>query len=447
MIRISSLLLLAAATSPVVAQPIALTHVRIIDGTGKAPIEDGTVLINQGRIVAAGRQISTRGARILDRSGDTVLPGLISDHSHVGQIRGTTAGAANYTRDTILRELSQYRRYGVTTIVALGNNGPLFDPLRKEAHQGKLPADLFGVDQGIGVANGAPPQTMVKVGPDQLYRPATLDEARADVRKMAAAGTDLVKIWVDDFGGSVPVKMSPDIYRTVIDESHKLGLRVAAHIHDLSDAEGVVAAGADIIAHGVRDTPVPPEFVATLKQKGVWYIATLALDDATVAWAEQLPWTKTPFTRAALSPELAAQIDDPAWREKTLATPQMAPARASLTMNEANLKTLVEAGVKVGFGTDSGATPVRVAGLAEHRELMLSVQAGLSPMRAITMATRDAAALMNLSDRGTIAPGKRADLLIVQGDPSRDIGAMDRIVETWANGSAVPGPLPLAPAR
>jgi imidazolonepropionase-like amidohydrolase len=116
-------------------------------------------------------------------------------------------------------------------------------------------------------------------------------------------------------------------------------------------------------------------------------------------------------------------------------------------MNEANLKTLVEAGVKVGFGTDSGATAARVAGLAEHRELALGVQAGLSPMRMITMATRDAAALMNLSDRGTIAPGKRADLLIVEGDPSRDIGAMDRIVETWTHGGAVPGPLPLTPAR
>ncbi|PZU07750.1 amidohydrolase family protein [Sphingomonas sp.] len=435
------LLLLAALPAVASAQdrPVALTHVRLIDGTGATPVEDATVVFRDGRIVAAGADVAApAGARVLDRRGDSILPGLISNHSHVGQVQGTTAGAENYTRPIIAAELAQYRRYGVTTVTALGNNGPLFDPLRADAHAGRLQADLFGVDQGIGVPQGAPP---VKVAVDQLFRPATPAEARAAVDRMAAEHTDLVKIWVDDFYGSLPVKMDPAIVRAVVAQSHARGLRVAAHIHDLADARMVVDAGVDILAHGIRDQLVPTDFAATLKARGIWYIATLQLDEATVAWAEQAPWTRTPFARAALSPELARQIDDPVWQAKNRAGKQANDARASLAINLANLKTLYEAGVRIGFGTDSGATPVRVPGVAEHRELALTVQAGLTPMQAIVLATRDAAAMLKLTDRGTIAPGQRADLLVVRGDPSRDIAAADDLVETWENGTAVAGPL------
>ena len=257
---------------------------------------------------------------------------------------------------------------------------------------------------------------------------------------MADEHTDLVKIWVDDFAGTLPVKMDPAIVRAVVDESHTRGVRVAAHIHDLEDAQMVIDAGADILAHGVRDKPVPREFVATLKQRGIWYIATLELDEATVAWADRAPWTLTPFARAALSPALADQIDDPAWQAKTKTGKQAAEARASLAMNLRNLKTLFDAGVKIGFGTDSGATAIRVPGIAEHRELELSVEAGLTPLQAISLATHNAAALLNLDDRGLIAPGKQADLLIVEGDPSRDISAVNQVVETWEYGDSVAGP-------
>lgn len=442
MFRIALGAFACAVTTCAAAQPIALTHVRLIDGTGASPVEDATVLFDGNLVIAAGQDIPIpSGTRILDRRGNSVLPMLISDHVHVGQVSGTDTGAENYTRENITADLAQYRRYGVGTVVALGNNGPLFDTLRPEAHAGKLPADLYGVDQGIGVARGAPPQAMLKVGPDQLYRPTSVVEAVTDVGRMADAGTDLVKIWLDDFGGSLPVKMKPEIYKAVITESHRRGLRVAAHIHDLADAEAMIDAGADIIVHGIRDKPVTPALMARMKQKGIWYIATLALDEATVAWAEQQSWTKTPFARAALSVPLTAQIDDRTWQTNTLSASTMAGARTSLAMGMANLKAMADAGAKLGFGTDSGANPLRVAGLAEHRELTLSVAAGLTPLRAIRMATQDAAALMNLTDRGVIAPGRRADLMVVTGDPSRDISALDHIVETWSHGNAVPGPL------
>jgi imidazolonepropionase-like amidohydrolase len=284
---------------------------------------------------------------------------------------------------------------------------------------------------------------MLNVAADQLDRPTTAQEARADVRSMAAHHTDLVKLWLDDFGGKMPTKIKPEIYRAVIDESHRLGLRVAAHIHDLADAEAIVDAGADILAHGVRDQPVPPEFVAKLKRKGVWYIPTLALDEATFAWADQAPWTLTPFARAALSPDLAREIDDPAWRTKTLASPDTAAARRSLAMNLKNLKTLYEAGVKIGFGTDSGANALRVPGIAEHRELALMVEAGLSPLQALTIATGNAAALLHRTDRGIVSAGRRADLIVLAADPAIDIAGSELIVEVWQAGGVTPGPVAL----
>ena len=174
--------------SPAIANPVALTHVRLIDGTGSPPAEDMTILIDGPIIRAVGQNLTLPpGTQVLDRTGDTVMPGLISDHSHVGQVGGTTTGPQFYTRDTITAELGQYRRYGVTTVTALGNNAPiLFDTLRQEAHARQLPADLFGVDAGIGVPRGAPP---VNVAPDQLIRPRTPTEAREAVGVMAAHGT------------------------------------------------------------------------------------------------------------------------------------------------------------------------------------------------------------------------------------------------------------------
>ncbi|KDE20348.1 amidohydrolase [Acetobacter aceti 1023] len=441
MFFISSFLFMA---SPVLAAslpaPVALTHVRIVDGTGATPIEDATLVMQGDHILALGKNVAIpKHAKVLDRSGDTLLPGIISDHSHVGQYEGVTTGPEFYTRANIIAALDQYRHYGVTTVTALGNNVPdVFDPLRKEAHAGQTPADLFGVDQGIGVPKGAPP---VHVAPNQLFRPRTVGEAREAVNTMADEGTDLVKIWVDDFDGTLPVKMSPDIIAAVVDESHKRKLRVAAHIHDLEDAQHVVAAGVDILAHGVRDKPVTPELIAQLKSRGIWYIATLQLDEATTAWADRMPWTQTPFAMAGLSAPLLQQINNPAWQAQHKAGKQADFARTSLAMNLQNLKTLHDAGVKIGFGTDSGATPLRVPGVAEHRELALTVQAGLTPLETLHIATQNAADLLNLSDRGVLAAGKRADLLIVAGNPAANIADADRIVETWENGNAMPGPV------
>jgi imidazolonepropionase-like amidohydrolase len=424
----------AAATDSVV-----LENVRLIDGMGGPPQEHAIVVIKGGRIAAVGTATTIsvpRGAHVVDLDGKSVLPGLISDHSHLGMVDGTSASAKNATAANIERQLRQFEAYGVTTVTSLGLNGAPFYQLRGPAHQGSLPgADIFGADRGIGVPGGAPP---VDAGPDQLYRPHTAAEARQAVREAAARHTDLVKVWVDDFHGSLPVKMKPEIYRAVIDEAHKHGLRVAAHVYYLDDARQLVADGVDILAHGVRDKPVDAAFIAAMKARHTWYIPTLGLDEDFYIFAEQPALLGDPLLAHALQPALRNELANPGWRAGVLAKPAgIAVDKQALAMNQRNLKALFDAGVNIGFGTDSGAMPLRIPGYAEHRELHLMTDAGLTPLQAIDIATHQAASLLRLNDRGVIAPGKLADLLIVDGDPARDIGDVDRIDAVWHRGKEV----------
>jgi len=450
MMRVSfGLVCLALCVSGARAETVVFDHARVIDGTGGPVREDVSVLVEGGQIVQVGGVVGpVPGMRRVDLTGKTMVPGLISDHSHVGLVSGTQSGTANYTRANILGALVQYTRYGVLTVTALGlNKSPLFDVLRREQHEGRNPgADLYGVDQGISAPDGIPPVGVFHIGGDQIYRPATPGEARADVDRMVGEGTDLVKLWVDDFRNDVVgakgyPELSPAVYRAAIEEAHRDRTRVAVHIHDLEVAKSVVAAGADILAHGVRDRAVDGVLIGALKRRGVWYIATLDLDEANYLFAEHPEWLRDPFLLAGLNPALKAQFADPAWRAKTLAAKTTPASRYALSVNQRNLLTLYRAGVKIGFGTDSGASATRIPGFAEHRELALTVAAGLTPLQAITLATGNAAALLGLPDRGVIAMGKRADLLIVEGTPDRNIADMDRIDQVWQRGEKVSGGL------
>jgi imidazolonepropionase-like amidohydrolase len=447
------LVLLAAPSSAALAQASGVTvieHVRLIDGLEGPPVENASLVIRNGVIVAAGAGVQApAGAKLIDMTGRTVMPGLISDHSHVGLVDGTSVAPDHYNRDNILRQLRQYEAYGVTTVTALGlNRASLFDPLRREMHAGKTAgADLFGVDEGIGAAvdEGAPPHDLLPVGDDQLYRPATAAAARLDVDIMAAQGSDLVKLWVDDLRNNTAKpgrpKIMPEVYKAVIEEAHAKGLRVAAHIYDLDDAKHMLAAGVDIIAHGVRDKPVDAAFITAMRDRGVWYIPTLGLDESSYLFAEHPEMLADPVFAASLQPALRAQFADAAWRDKTLASPSVVGAKRAVALNEQNLKTLHDAGVRIGFGTDSGAAPTRIPGWAEHRELQLMVEAGLTPAQAVHIATDRAAALLHRDDRGVLTAGRRADFLVLDGDPSRDIGAIDKIEAVWRGGVAADGAL------
>jgi imidazolonepropionase-like amidohydrolase len=445
LLRPTLLALSLSAAAGTVDAATMIRGARLIDGTGAPAREDVTLVIDGDKISVLGAGLRVKmpdGTRVVDYTGKTIIPGLVSDHGHIGSVDGTRSGLPElYTRANALRQLKQWQAYGVTTVTSLGVNDPaVFYPLRADLHAGKAEgADLFGADHGIGVPNGAPPAKMMKVGPNQLDRPSTPEEARAFTDAAIARGTDVVKIWVDDFNGSLPVKMKPEIWQAVIAEAHAKHKRVAAHVYYLDDARKLVDDGVDILAHGVRDQPVDAGFIDAVKQHGTWYIATLDLNEAAYIYARHPAWMDQPFFTHAVQPDLARQFADPAWRDKVQTDKATKVNEEALQTNLKNLKTLYDAGVKIGFGTDAGAMPLRIPGFAEHRELALMVDAGLTPLQAIQVATQRAAELLMLDDRGVLAKGKRADFVVLDADPSKDIEATTKIDAVWQGGKEVAG--------
>jgi len=413
------------------------TGMRLIDGTGRPPIENATLVIENGHIAAAGQidpaPYLARGAQSVSCAGKTIIPGLISDHSHVGLVKDGKVSPDNYTADNIEAALRQYEGYGVTAILSLGMNKDLLYPLRESQRAGKIPgADIFTADHGLGVTNAAPP---VAVGPDQLVRPKSPEEARAAVRDMAGRHTDIVKIWVDDFFGSVEPKMPPEISAAVIDEAHRNGLRVAAHLFYLDDAKALLRQGLDVVAHSVRDQPVDQEFIDLMKSHQAAYIATLALDEAQFVYADHPAWMDTAAFRTAADPKLLSTWLSPQYAQKMAANPLTPKNKAASAMGLRNVKALHDAGVLVGFGTDSGANPMRLPGWAEHRELQLLVQAGLTPAEAIVCATGHAAKVLGeAKNRGTLEADKRADFIVLNANPLDDIRNTTQIEAIYHGG-------------
>lgn len=427
------------ALPAIAADTVILENARVFDGRTDLGIVD--VVLQGERIVRVGKasDAQRRDARRIDYTGKHVMPGLVSNHSHVGNTDGLEHGDRFYTRDTVVRDLRQFQRYGVTTVTSLGMNSDAFATIRAEVRNDPtLGAQLYGAGAGIGAVAGAPPAQIMGLANDPVARPATAEDARAAVRAQKAAGVDLIKLWVDDLGGRFPM-MAPAIYRAAIDEAHRVDLRVAAHIHDQAQAADLVDAGVDIIAHGIRDEAVSPALAQAMKDKGVWYIPTVNIDEANYLYAENPAWLETPFLRDALPAAVAARWRDPQWQAQQLAGANIPAARKSVETNLRNLRTLHEAGVSIGFGTDSGAMPQRVIGFAEHRELELMTQAGFIPAQALTVATADAARLQRLEDRGRVAAGLRADLLVLDADPLQDILNTRRIHAVWQAGRQVSG--------
>jgi imidazolonepropionase-like amidohydrolase len=192
-----------------------------------------------------------------------------------------------------------------------------------------------------------------------------------------------------------------------------------------------------VLAHSVRDQVVDDAFVQAMKRRGVWYVPTFTVDESFFVYAGRPEFMRTALFQEAVGPKLMAKFNAPGYAEKVSHDPQTAQHRKDFAVGQQNLKRLFDGGVQIGFGTDSGALPGRIPGFAEHRELELMVRAGLTPMQAITAATGSNAKLLHSTDRGTVAVGKRADLLVLDGDPLVDILNTRKIFAVYHDGYAV----------
>jgi imidazolonepropionase-like amidohydrolase len=427
-------------------QPIILHNASLVDGTGATARPHVDITLHKGYIQSVRPAFTKppKKVEVVDCTGKTVIPALISAHSHLGILLNNADPSPNaYTTENVTAALNQFERYGVTTIVSLGLNRDLVYELRDQQHDGKLGgATILTAGRGIGVPNGAPG---LNVAPDQIYRPASPDEARKDVDELAGRHADLVKLWLDSGHGKIPA-MEPGVYAAVIDEAHKHHLKAAAHVYTLADARSLVNANIDILAHSVRDQPVDTAFAQSLIQHKIWYIPTLVLDEAFYVYAASPEVMQSDFFKQAAGPQLLAKLQMSDYAEKTLAAAQTEQAKKDHAIAMQNLKTLYDAGVSVAFGTDSGAVMGRIPGFSEHRELEDLVAAGLTPLQAITIATGQNGQLIHeLNPKlnvGLIKSDYSADIIILSADPLMDIRNTRHIDAVYHHGELVPNTPP-----
>jgi len=419
-LQISTAALVMAGAANMFAQVKAFTGARVIDGTGAAAIPKATLVIENGRVKSVGpadRVQIPAGAQPIDVAGKTIVPGMINSHGHVADTQGLRSGAQFYTEENLLRQLGLYARYGVTSVFSLGGDREAGFKLRNEQETPALKRAR------VYVAG-------------EIITGKTPEEARAAVDRVAATKPDLLKIRVDDNLGT-SAKMSPEVYRAVIDQARKHNLAVAAHIFYLEDARGLLESGVGLIAHSVRDKEIDAQTIALLKKRNVCVCPTLTREVSTFVYESKPAFFSDPFFLREADKNVLAQLQEPKRMEAMRTSASAQRYKTALEVASRNLKKLVDSGVKIAMGTDTGP-PARFQGYFEHMELELMAKAGLTPAQILKAATGDAASCMQRAGKiGTLQPGAWGDLIVLERNPLEDIKNMRTIQSVWIAGNQV----------
>ncbi|MBM7805472.1 imidazolonepropionase-like amidohydrolase [Geodermatophilus bullaregiensis] len=388
---------------------------RVFDG--HRFLSPGALLVVEGRIAAVDARLTPpAGTPVLAARGGTVLPGLVDAHVHVHP------GA-----------LQTALRAGVTTELDMFADPALVRSLRRQASSDPGMADLRSAGTGA-TAPGGHPTALVDRG---LLLPfptvAGPQDAEAFVADRVAEGSDHLKIVLEDgttTGRPCP-SLTADTVRALVLAAHARGLLVVAHTLTQAHALLAVDAGVDGLAHLFVDEPASAEFLDAAVRRDVFVVPTLT------SLAARAGRSRGPALAA--DPDLGPGIDH---GQRTLlgtAFPVGPGARADLDVATSTVGRLHRAGVALLAGTDA-SSPGVAHGVSLHDELVLLVQAGLSPAAALAAATSAAATAFRLADRGTLAPGRRADLVLVDGDPGQDITRTRAITAVWRDGRRATGP-------
>lgn len=388
--------LAACGGSELDSNAIVYEGARLIAGDGSAPIENAVFVVEDGRFTLVGPAASVTvpsGGTRVDLSGKTVIPALVNAHIHLSLDPAERA-----------EQVRHMAYYGAGTVVSMGSDqGAAPFDLRENP----VPDGARTLIAGRGITSPEPGRSEVP------YWVTTETEARSAVQELAEQNVDLVKIWVDDRNGQYE-RLSQPLYTAVIDEAHQHGLKVAAHIFSLEDAKGLLRAGIDMFAHGIRDQDVDDELMALLAERpNVVLIPNLPGP----GMAADLSWIST-VPAAELAEMQERETDRPA-------------AQASFGIQARNLNRLNEAGMRIAFGTD-GSAPWAV-----HLELEDMVRTGMTPAEVIAAATGGAAEAFELTDVGVVAAGNVADFVVLDADPLQDITRTRQISSVYLRGEAI----------
>src|SRR5438067_1115651 len=425
-------MLFAAQNSPVLYE-----GARLIPGDGKPPIENSAMLVENGTITKVGAKGSVnapRGAMRVDLTGKTIMPAIINTHGHPGFQRGLTYTAENFTRETIMDDMNRALYFGIAVVQSQGiEKGDVMYQIRADQEAGRLGgARLRIAGRGIGAPNAGPGAAAYA---GIAYEVTTEDQIRRAVQELASKKVNLVKIWVDDRNGRAP-RLPPNLYRAAINEGHRHGFRVNAHVFYHTDAVDLVNAGIDAFAHLVRDKEMDDELIASIVRHNVYVMPNLAPEWNT--YTELPHWLKDSdplmtLLKDSVSRPVIERIRKAYENRDVTAVDR---ARAQYAILQRSLAKLAKVNAKIILGCDTGLED-HLFGMSEQHELESMVNAGMTPMQVIVAATSRAAEYLKLDNMGVLAPSKEADFLVLDANPLENITNIQRISRIYIKGAEI----------
>jgi imidazolonepropionase-like amidohydrolase len=452
---IFALAMAAGARAPALAQTATLFEgARLIPGDGSPAIENSAFVVENNRFTAVGRRgevPAPAGAAHVDLSGKTVMPTMVDMHGHFGfqNIPAGTMSKETFTRANLIDHLQRLAFHGVGAVVGVGD---LVD--RSDMHGGRtgwgdvplrvreevVPGAALFHTAGAGMAwpgsgaQGDPSRV------DVAYPVSTPEEARAAVDDYVKMKPEFIKIWVDSRRGTKKT-LTPELYRAIADEAHKLGVPVGVHNVTLADAKELLRAGVEGWLHvPVREgEAVDDEVIGIAKDRIArgdkpWITLSLITEWMNTAGGTRPSWLDEPLLRATYSPEQIEKY----WGEplKKMSPETLARVRKNLENDGRNAMQLRTAGMRVVGGTDTGQTRFLI-GYFNHLDLESMVAVGMTPMEAIKAATHDGAEIGHF-ETGFVAPGKSADFIVLDANPLESISNTRKIAKVYLRGQEVP---------